>query len=238
MGGKQTKPVPPPAPQIDKSRTINQASDGVSLVNFHWASFGTGIGFIAFLALGIILCVACLWYRNRQSKKADSRHKELVAAFTKSSPGHAVPETACYTCVMSAGTCNIHSKAVLPLYPNVQQGPSGTTWIRSPMGWNAVQSTPPAPAVGFPGYPPSLNVGQQPLNNSGYQQQAPQPQPRQISAREIQRELRRFLYQVLAPVRQPRPRPASSEEDIEVEQTPRLHRGRDLPCAPPRSEEY
>jgi hypothetical protein len=107
MGGSNSKPEQHKVPDIiihnhlpggnhasnsgpnaasNEARHIQQQSDGFSLVNFHWASFGTGFGLL-FIVVGIFFAVGLCWFLRRKSAKEQRRqHGELLQAVGSGGP--------------------------------------------------------------------------------------------------------------------------------------------------------
>ena len=130
MGAKESKPaditihnhIPASHPvggtetAHNHPKSISQSSDGFSLVNFHWASFGTGFA-ILLLVVGVILgVVLCIFLSRKANKHRNERHDQLLKTISSSNapfPGNPIPP------------------------------PPGQHWVRGPMGFSAVPNFPP-----------------------------------------------------------------------------------------------
>ena len=58
--------------------TIDQSVNGVSFINFHWASISTGISSVLAVVILCILIAGCCYFRGRRQWQSRARHAELL----------------------------------------------------------------------------------------------------------------------------------------------------------------
>ena len=141
-------------------QTINQHSDGFSIVNLQWASFASGATVIIAVAIVSLFVTLCCYFRARNDRRRRERHRQLIATIS----GRSLPRR------RSPGrTESTEPDASLDVPPAL----SGSGWYRTPNGgWTgshpaipqnalpailAAATGQPIPGVQqlpFPGFPP------------------------------------------------------------------------------------
>ena len=149
---------------VSEDQTINQHSDGFSIVNLQWASFASGATVIIAVAIVGVLVTLCCYFRARNDRRRRKRHHQLIETISgrvlprRKLPGRADPMPS-------------ESESALEVPPAL----SGSGWYRTPNGgWSGAPVSPPAipqhalPAIlaaaggqvhcvqqlPFPGFPP------------------------------------------------------------------------------------
>ena len=72
-------------------QTINQHSDGFSIVNLQWASFASGATVIIAVAKVGVLVTLCCYFRARNDRRRRERHHQLIVTISGRRPIHCQP---------------------------------------------------------------------------------------------------------------------------------------------------
>ena len=171
MGGGGSKPRPIQATsqkQANHNKVIDQSRDSNSLLQFNWASFGSGVSSVTIIGVLLVLLFFCWRYNKRANRKQHEAQLHEFAAIT----GHGPPPGA------SRSSRNRYRDR--DSYP----GGSGYPGNPPPSGYSNGPGFPGSPPPGYSGYsgaapftaaPPSTIPGPH-FGSLGYQPVPQQPQ--------------------------------------------------------------
>ena len=89
MGGGGSKPTPIQATsqkQANHNRVIDQSRDSNSLLQFNWASFGSGVSSVTIIGILLVLLFFCWRYNKRANRKQHEAQLHEFAAITGHGP--------------------------------------------------------------------------------------------------------------------------------------------------------